>query len=71
MKYIVYIIYSKNITGRKANILRRNLLPEHVIDGKVEGTTKVMGRQCRILKQLLEDLQEKKGYCKFKEEALD
>jgi hypothetical protein len=50
--------------------LRGNRLPKRVIDGKVEGNTEVMGRQGRRRKQLLDDLQEKKGYWKLKEEAL-
>ena len=50
--------------------MRRNCLPKHVIKGKVEGSTEVMGRQGRRRKKLLDDLQEKKGYWKLKEEAL-
>jgi hypothetical protein len=37
----------------------------------MEGRIKVMGRRGRRHKQLLEDLREKRGYCKLKEEALD
>jgi hypothetical protein len=70
MKYIYYILYSPKIKRRKVNISRRNRLPKHVIEGKVEGSTKVMGRQGRRRKQLLDDLQKKKGYWKLKEEAL-
>jgi hypothetical protein len=36
-----------------------------------KGRTKVTGRRGRIGKQLLDDLKEKKGYWKFKEEAMD
>jgi hypothetical protein len=32
---------------------------------------KVAGRRGRRRKQLLDDLKEKRGYCKLKEEALD
>jgi hypothetical protein len=37
---------------------------------KIEGSIKVMGRRGRRCKQLLDDLKEKKGYWKLKEEAL-
>jgi hypothetical protein len=61
--------------GRKANrighILRRSCLLKHVIEGKVERRIEVMGRQGKIRKQLLDDLREKRGYWKLKEEALD
>jgi hypothetical protein len=57
---------------RKANwighILRRNCLLKHVIEGKVQG---VVGRRGRRCEQLLDDLKEKRGYWKLKEEALD
>jgi hypothetical protein len=42
-----------------------------VIEGKIEGRVEVMGRRGRRLKQLLDDLKEKTGYCKLKEEAVD
>jgi hypothetical protein len=57
------------IKRRKANwighILRRNCLLKHIVEGKVEG--KVTRRRH---KQLLDDLEEKRLYWKFKEEAL-
>jgi hypothetical protein len=60
---------------RKANwighILRRNCLLKHVIEGKLEGRTEMTGRRGRRRKQLLDDLKEKRRYCKLKEEALD
>jgi hypothetical protein len=63
------------IKRRKANwighILRRNCLLKHVIEGKLEGRTEMMGRRGRRRKQLLDDLKEKKRYWKLKEEALD
>jgi hypothetical protein len=63
------------IKKRKAkwidHILRRNCLIKHVIEGKIEGTVKVTGRQGRRRKQLLDDLKETRGYWKLKEEALD
>ena len=65
--------------GREANwighIWLRNCLPQNVIEGKMEGMIEVTGRRgrrgIRRRKQLLDDLKEKKGYCKLKEEALD
>jgi hypothetical protein len=58
--------------GRKEGppglILRRNCLLKHVIEGKIEGSIKMTRRRRR---QLLDDLKEKRGYWKLKEEALD
>jgi hypothetical protein len=49
---------------RKANwigqILHRNCLLKHVIEGKIEGRIEMMGRQGRRCKQLLDDLKVKK-----------
>jgi hypothetical protein len=63
------------IKRRKANwighILRRNCLLKHVIEGKLKGRIDVTGRRGTRRKQLLDDLKEKKGYWKLKEEALD
>jgi hypothetical protein len=63
------------VKRRKANwighSLRRNCLLRHVIEGKVEGKTEVMGRRGGRRKRLLDDLKEKGGYWKLKEEALD
>jgi hypothetical protein len=54
------------IKRRKANwighFLRRNCLPKHMIEGKVEGRIGMMGRRGRRRKQLLDDLKEKKRY---------
>jgi hypothetical protein len=52
-------------------ILHRNCLLKHVIEGKIEGRIEVTGRRGRRCKQLLDDLQETRGYWKLKEEALD
>jgi hypothetical protein len=41
-----------------------------VIEGKLEGRIEVTGRRGRRRKQLLDDLKEKRGYWKLKEEAL-
>jgi len=38
---------------------------------KIEGRIEVTGRRGRKSKELLDDLKEKRGYCKLKEEALD
>jgi hypothetical protein len=47
--------------------LRRNCLLKHVIEGNIEVTR---GRRSRH-KQLVDDLQETRGYWNLKEEALD
>jgi len=61
--------------GRKANwighILRRNCLLKQVIEGKMEERLEVAGTQGRRHKQILDDLNENRGYWKLKEEALD
>jgi hypothetical protein len=63
----------RKVHKRKANwighILRRNCLLKHVIEGKIEEIIEVTGRRGRIRKQLLNDLKEKRGYCRS--EALD
>jgi len=51
--------------------LGRNCLLRHVIEGDKEGRIEVTGRRERRCKQLVDDLKEKKGYCKLKEEPLD
>jgi hypothetical protein len=65
----------RTIKRRKANwighILRRNCLLKHVIEGTLEGRMEMTGRRGRRRKQLLDDLKEKRGYWKLKEEALD
>ena len=53
------------------HILCRKWLPKHVIAGKTEGKIEGTGRRGRRRKQLLDDLNENRGYCKLKEEALD
>jgi hypothetical protein len=62
------------IKRRKANwiglILRRNCLLKHVIEGKREGGLKVMVRQGRSCKQILDGLKKMIGFCKLKEEAM-
>jgi hypothetical protein len=51
--------------------MRRNCLLKHVIEGKLEGRIKIMGRRGRRCKQLLDDLKEKRRYWILKEEAPD
>ena len=63
------------VKRRKTNwigyILRRNCLLKYVTEGKIEERTDVTRRQGRRCKQLLDDLKEKIGYCRLKDEALD
>jgi hypothetical protein len=47
-----------------------NCLLKQVIEGKIEGRIEVMGWWGRRHKHLLDNLKEKRGYCKLKEEAL-
>jgi hypothetical protein len=65
----------QTVKRKKANwidhILPRNYLLKHVTEGKIEGKKGLTGRRGRRRKQLLEDLKEKRKYCKPKEEALD
>jgi hypothetical protein len=42
-----------------------------VIEGKIEGRIEMTGRQGRRLRQLLDDLKEKRRYWKLEKEALD
>ena len=60
---------------RKANwighILRRNCLLRQVIEGKIKGQIEVTIRRGRRRKKLLDDLKDRRGYCRLKEEALD
>jgi hypothetical protein len=62
------------IKRRKANwighILRRNCLLEHIIEGKLYKGIEVMERGGRRCNQLLDNLTERRGYWKLKEEAL-
>ena len=63
------------IRKRKANwighILRRNCLLQRVIEGKIKGGIGVTGRRGRRRRKLLDDLKERRGYSRLKEEALD
>ena len=57
------------ISKRKANwighIWRRNCLLRHVVERKIEKRIGVMGRRRRRRKQLLDDLEEVRGYWKL------
>jgi hypothetical protein len=59
----------KTIKMKKANWIG-HILHRNFTEGKIEGRIDVTGRQGRRHKKLLEDLKEKKGYWKLKEEAL-
>ena len=64
----------RTIKRRKSNlfghILRRNCLQNHVTDGNIEGRIEVTWRRGKRRKQLLNDIKEKRGYWKMKEEGL-
>jgi hypothetical protein len=66
--------YPNTVKQRKYNGIgqdvRRNCLLKHVIEGNIEGRKEVTGRRGIILKQLLNDLKEKRGYWELKEEIL-
>jgi hypothetical protein len=51
--------------------LRRNCLLQQVIEGKIKGGIKVIGRHGRRRRNLLDELKESRGYSHLKEEALD
>jgi len=63
------------ISERKANwvgyVLHRNCLLQRVVEGKIKGGIEVTGRRGRRRRKLLDDLEERRGYCQLKEEALD
>ena len=62
---------NKQTEGRIGHILRRSGLLKHDTEGKIQGRIDVSGRRGRRRKQLLNDLKEKREYCKLKHEALD
>jgi hypothetical protein len=63
------------ILKRKVNwighILRRNCLLQRVTKGKIQKGIEVIGRQGRRRSKLLDELKERRGYSRLKEEALD
>jgi hypothetical protein len=61
------------ISKRKANwighVLRRNCLPQQVIEGKIKGGIEVTGRRGRRRRKLLDDHKGRRGYCYLKEDV--
>jgi len=53
------------------HIMRRNCLLQRVIEGKIKGGIEVTERRGGRLRKLLDDLKERRGYSRLKEEALD
>ena len=53
------------------HILHRNCILNTVTKGKTDGSVGVMGRRGRQRKQLLDDLKERRRYCKLKDDALN
>jgi hypothetical protein len=53
------------------HICRRNCFLKHIIEGNVEERIEETVRRGRRRKHILDDLAEKRGCCKLKEEALD
>ena len=53
------------------HMLRRNCLLQQVIEGKIKGQIEVTRRRGRRHKKLLDDLRDRRGCCKLKEETLD
>ena len=64
----------QEIRKRKANwighILRRNCLLKQVIEGRIKGEMEVARRRRRRRKKLLDDLKDRRGYSRLKEEVL-
>ena len=56
-------------TSFTGHILRRNFQLKHVTEK--EGRIEVTGRRGKRRKQLLDDIKERSGYWKLKEETLD
>jgi hypothetical protein len=61
-KNILYRTIKIGKTNWIGHILRRNCLLQHIIEGKIDGGVKVMGRQGRRDKQLLDDIKQIRGY---------
>jgi hypothetical protein len=64
-----YIRFKKKKGNCIGHILRRNCLASRVIGGKTEGRFDVTSGRGRRRKQLVDNLKEKRGYCKLKQEA--
>ena len=67
--YYTYITIKRRKPTWICHVMVKNYLLKHIIKGKREGKMEVMRRRGRRLKQLLDDLKEKKGYWKLKEKA--
>jgi hypothetical protein len=67
----ILLTMKRRNANRTDHILPRNCLPKHVIEGKREGRIGVTGKRGRRRKQLLDDLNETRGYWKLKEEELE
>jgi hypothetical protein len=66
---VLHTIIRRTVTSI-GHILRRNCLLKYVLAGRIEGRLEVMGRRGRRLKQLLDDLKQRKGCRKLKEDVL-
>jgi len=69
------VVHIHEIRKRKANwighILRRNCLLQRVIEGKIKGGIEVTGSRGIKRRKLLDELKQRRGYSRLKEEALD
>ena len=64
-----YPAYNKNgKVNRIGHILRRNFLLKRITEGKIERGIQVTRRDGRRRKLQLDDLKERREYCKLKEE---
>jgi hypothetical protein len=63
---ILHEIINGRLTGLVTFCLLRQL-----IEGKIKGRIQVTGRRGRRLRKLLDDLKERRGYSRLKEEAQD
>ena len=70
MHYTLQTIKGRNV-DRIGHILLKHCLLKHVTEGKVERRIEMTRRRGRRRRKLLDDLSEKRGYWKLKEEALD
>ena len=67
-----YPTYNKKVKAYWiGHTLRRNCLPKHVTEGKIQERIQMMGRRDKRLMQLLDDLKEMSGYNNLKEKVLD
>jgi hypothetical protein len=62
---------SKRKANRNVQILCRNCLLQQVVEGKIKGCIDMTERRGRKRRKLLDDLKERIGYSRVKEEALD